>query len=271
MPINALPEYYRAESKFLSAKTREEKIVALEEMIRLLPKHKGTENILAQLKSKLAKLKKEGTHAKKTSRKVGISKEGEAQVCLIGFTNSGKSSLLANLTNAKPDISEHMYTTTIPEVGMMNYCGLNIQLVEIPATFDAEYMSIARSADLIVIIVKNMEEKYEIEKMLNDSFIRTRRIVISPRKERPEKIKEMIWSSLNLIIVYTKKITKGDKKIIEPMALPKNATVMDFAERIHKDFIENFRFARLRRGKRNMQVGLDYHLQDNDIVEIHLQ
>jgi hypothetical protein len=270
MPINATPEYYKAESKFLRAKTKEEKIIALEEMIRLMPKHKGTENILAQLKSKLSKLKKEAATVKKTGHKIGVSKEGEAQVCLIGFTNSGKSSLLAKLTNAKPEISEHMYTTVIPEIGMLNYCGVNIQLVEIPATFDPEYMSIARSAELIVIVVNNMEEKREIEKMLDDSFIRTRRIVVSPRRECPEEIKEMIWSSLNLIIVYTKKTSKGERRL-HPMALPKNSTIMDFAERIHKDFVRNFRFARLWRGKREMQVGLEYRLQDDDTVEIHLQ
>ncbi len=92
MPVNAPFEYYRAEEKFKSAKTKEEKIAALEEMVRMMPRHHGSENALAQLKSRLAKLRKEGE--RKGSKKTGIKKEGEAQVCLIGFANSGKSWLL---------------------------------------------------------------------------------------------------------------------------------------------------------------------------------
>lgn len=70
MPINATAEYYLAEKRYLDARTKEEKIAALEEMIRQLPKHKGTENLLAQLRKRLAKLKHEGKKGpkKKSSR-----------------------------------------------------------------------------------------------------------------------------------------------------------------------------------------------------------
>src|SRR3989344_126865 len=93
MPVNAPPEYYRAEGKFKSAKSTDEKIVALEEMIRTMPKHHGSEAALAQLKSRLAKLKKEKISKGKKGggRSLAIVKEGDAQVCLIGLTNSGKS------------------------------------------------------------------------------------------------------------------------------------------------------------------------------------
>ena len=83
MPVNAPIEYYKAEEKFLSARSREEKIETLEEMIRLLPKHKGTEHVLGQLRARMAKLKKQGE--KKGARQKGIKKEGAAQVCLLGF------------------------------------------------------------------------------------------------------------------------------------------------------------------------------------------
>ena len=134
MPVNAPMEYYKAEEKFKSAKSKDDKIAALEEMIRLLPRHHGSENAHAQLTSRLSKLKKESE--KKGARRLGIKKEGDAQICLIGLANAGKSTLLSKLTDAKPKISVTPYTTTKPEIGMMDYKGIKVQLVEIPSTFD---------------------------------------------------------------------------------------------------------------------------------------
>ncbi len=263
MPINATPEYFKAEMRFQSAKTREEKILALEEMIRWLPRHHGSEKMHAELKSRLAKLKKEAP-AKKGAKTTGIAKEGEAQVCVMGFTNSGKSSLLAALTGAKPKISEHPYTTTKPEVGMMDYKGVKIQLIEIPSTFAHQHLSITRTADLLILISRNESEKYDLERILRDNFIHTSRVYANPFAELPERIKERAWSALGLIVVYTKKTGT-------PMALKRNATIEDFAARIHKDFIKNFRFARVYRRGRIVQAGLNYALEDGDSVELHLK
>src|SRR3989338_9289658 len=134
MPVNAPYEYYKAEEKFKSAKSKAEKIAALEEMLRLMPRHHGSENVLAQLKARLSKLRKE-SDKKGGGRRAGVKKEGDAQVCIIGLANTGKSTLLAKLTEAKPKIAQAPYTTTRPEVGMMDYKGIKVQLVEIPSTF----------------------------------------------------------------------------------------------------------------------------------------
>jgi len=269
MPVNAPFEYYKAEEKFKSAKSKEEKIAALEEMVRLMPRHHGSESAMAQLKSRLAKLRKEGE--RKGGRKTGVKKEGEAQVCLIGFTNSGKSWLLSKLTSAKPDVSAHPFTTTKPEIGMMDYRGIKIQLVEIPATFDPAYMSIARTAEAILLVVRDDNERIGLEEMLREHFVRTQLVIANPLKERPEIIKEKTWSALDLIVVYTKSRSKPP----QPMALPKRATIRQFAERVHKDFVRDFRFARVERDekgkKRIAQAGLNYILQDGDIVEIHTE
>lgn len=268
MPVNAPPEYFKAEEKFRNAKTNEEKILALEEMISLLPKHHGSEKQLAQLKSKLAKLKKESSYKKRTGSKIGIKKEGEAQVCLVGFTNSGKSLLLSNITDAKPKIAEHPYTTTKPEVGMMDFNGIKIQIVEIPSTFDPEYMSIARSADLVVLVTDEKNKNKLIE--IVNGFNIKKFIFVNPFLEKINEIKEKIWNALELMIVYTK---RGNEK--SPMALPLGSTVREFTERIHKDFIKDFHFAKLWRNyngkERIMHVGLDYILQNGDVVEIHIK
>jgi len=272
MPINAPVEYFKAEEKFRNAKTIEEKIIAIEEMIRFLPKHKGTENLLAQLNAKLARLRKESTKQRKKSGKKGIEKEGEAQVCILGFANSGKSWLLSKLTDAKPEIADYPYTTTQPTVGMMEYSGVKIQLVEIPATFSPSDMSIARTSDAIVFVYKEISEKKKLEKIAEDNFLKQKRIFVNPWKEGIENIANKIWNMLDLIIVYTKEI---GKKKLSPMALPRGSTVKDFAERIHKDFVKNFRFARLFRKEKGKewvkQVGLDYTLKNGDVVELHMK
>ncbi len=276
MPINATAEYFKAEEKFLSAKTREEKIIALEEMIRECPKHKGTENVLAQLKSKLAKLKRTAAAQKKagTSRHA-VRKEGEAQVCLLGLANAGKSTLLKKLTGADVKVASYRYTTKQPAVGMMDYKGLKIQLVEIPATFNSQHMSIVRTADAIVFVVRQEQDAEKLRKICADKFINMRkanmRKVMVLKSNAPVKdTKKRIWDMLDLMMVYTRDpSTKKD----EPMALPHRASVKDFAEHIHKDFIKNFHFARLWRKKGSKtierQVGLNYLLEDGDIVEIH--
>lgn len=263
MPVNAPSEYFRAEEKFHSAKTREEKIVALEEMIRLLPRHHGSENMIAQLKSRLAKLKKESS-TKKGGKSFSITKEGDAQVCIIGFTNSGKSFLLSELTDAKPEIANHPYTTTRPEIGMIDYSGIKVQLVEIPSTFEPQFLSIARTADLILLIASHEKEEHSLKKLLQENFIRTKYIFANAFSEPPGMIKEKIWHNLGLMIVYTKK-----GRVNTPMALSTGSVIRDFAQRIHKDFVRNFRFARVTRNGRITQAGMNYKLQDRDAVEIY--
>lgn len=271
MPINATVEYFRAEQRFSEAKTIEEKIAALEEMLRELPHHKGCENLRAQLTARLAKLKKEAVAAKKRGRRaVGIKKEGEAQVCLLGPTMSGKSWLLRKLTSAKPELANRPYTTTKPQVGMMDWRGVKIQLVEIPATFDPPYMSICRTADALALVVKSESDKAELLGVLSHHFVRRPHIFVDPWTEDPERIRQRLGSALGLIIVYTKS-ARG----LSTMALPAGSTVRAFASRIHKDFIAHFHFAflwRLVKGqKRKSQVGLDYVLQDGDVVELHMK
>ncbi|MBI4162995.1 MAG: 50S ribosome-binding GTPase [Candidatus Aenigmarchaeota archaeon] len=279
MPVNPPAEYYLAEEKFRNAKNKEDKIIAMEEMIRQMPKHHGSEKALADLKSKLAKLKKESAASSKKGKggsKFNVHKEGEAQACLIGFTNSGKSWLLNKLTGSKASVSGHPYTTTKPEVGMMDYKGVKIQIVEIPGTFEREHMAIARTAELIVFVVGEAGEELKLEGILKGNFIATRRIEVNPWKESPDQIKENIWKSLDMMIVYTKKKAHNDYKTpaTSPMAMPVGGTIRDFTQRIHKDFERNFRFARVsttdKKGRQLMkQVGLDYKLKNGDIVELH--
>jgi len=160
MPANLTPRYYEVEKKLKSATSNDEKILILEEMLSIIPKHKGTEKIQAQLKTKIAKLKhqtqKKGTTARHSSSLV-IKKSGAGQVVLIGPPNSGKSQLIKSLTNAEPQISNYPFTTTTPYPAMMHFGDIRIQLVDTPP-ITIDYMEvwhpeIIKSADTLLLVL----------------------------------------------------------------------------------------------------------------------
>jgi len=185
MPVNAPVEYFKAEEKFLSARSRDEKIKYLEEMIRLLPKHKSSENVLRNLRKKLAKLRSQQEKKAVSKPKFVIKKEGAGQVCLMGLTNSGKSTLLKQLTNVDVEIANYAYTTKEPVVGMMRYEDVQIQLIEIPSTFTNDVMSVVRNCDGIVFVLdgeKNLDEqKQRLLEIMQNSKIKI--------NEKPKDIK----------------------------------------------------------------------------------
>jgi len=293
MPINADVEYFIAESEYRDAKTAEEKIAALEKMIKLAPKHKGAHTLLAQLKKKLSALRKDAAKAKAAASKrpkFAISKEGAAQVCILGLTNSGKSMLLRALTNARVEVGEYPYTTKTPVVGMMDYDGVKIQLVEIPATFDAESMSIVRTCDLVMLLLDATKELdgqlNELTSLLERHGLQEKELVIvenksderMPRQGIPvsaktgdglQNMKEEIWKRLRLIRIYTK--SPNGKAATKPLTLPEGSNVEQAVRQVHKTMLKNFRFARVfdKTKFSGRKVGLEYALKDRDVLEIH--
>jgi ribosome-interacting GTPase 1 len=159
MPANLPLEYIKAEAAYRSASTIEEKIGALQEMLRLIPHHKGTDKLIAQHRKKLSQLKEDSERRTATSRKgstITVPKEGAPQVVLVGMPNSGKSSLVCRLTRATPEVASYPFTTLVPVPGMMPYLNMAVQLVDTPpVTFDgarAWLPSILRSADALVLV-----------------------------------------------------------------------------------------------------------------------
>ena len=160
MPANLTPQYLEAEKRFKQAATMTEKLEALEEMLAVIPKHKGTEKLQADLKTRLSKLKGELEHQRKSGGKHDpfsvMEREGAGQLILLGAPNTGKSSLLAALTNATPEVAEYPYTTRFPQPGMMPYENIKIQLVDMPAMteefWEPRYSGIIRNADILIIL-----------------------------------------------------------------------------------------------------------------------
>ena len=133
MPANLPPQYFEAEKRFRLAKSPEEKITTLEEMLAIMPKHKGTDHLRAELRTRIAKLTQLAAKKSGTRRaSMAIEKEGAAQVAVIGPPNAGKSQLVASITNASPAIAEYPFTTHSATPGMMEFENIQIQLIDTP-------------------------------------------------------------------------------------------------------------------------------------------
>lgn len=208
MPANLPPEYFEAEKRFRQASTLTEKIIALEELISTVPKHKGTDKLRGDLRRKLSQLRKEAQTKKKGGKSniYVVEREGAAQVALVGFPNSGKSSLIASLTNATPVIADYPISTVAPLPGMMPYEDIQIQLVDLPPigneTTDGWVSSILRTADALLIVV-DLKDDPEIQaELIIEQLNKWNIIVIPTNHHENEKARFKIFK--NAIIVGNK-------------------------------------------------------------------
>ncbi len=173
MPANLPPQYFEAEKRLRAAKEPEEKIAALEEMLAIMPHHKGTDRLHAVLRQKIAKLSQEAERKLATARRAGfyISREGAGQVMLVGPANTGKSQILAGITEAIPEIAAYPFTTKTPVPGMMKFEDIQIQLVDTPPIGYKEVRLLLsnalRNADLIAIVIDlSLEPTNQVEAAL---------------------------------------------------------------------------------------------------------
>jgi hypothetical protein len=167
MPANLTPEYKRAEERFRTAKSPDEKLAALEEMLRVMPKHKGTDGLQADIKARIAKLRKQpASKAGRSTFSHMIPPEGAGQVALVGPPNTGKSSLVAALTHATPAIGDYPFTTREAMPGMMRFEDIAFQLVDLPPLSDQHIdpwvFDLVRAADLLWVV---LDGRYPLEGM----------------------------------------------------------------------------------------------------------
>jgi uncharacterized protein len=298
MPVNANPEYASAEKAYLEAQTIEEKIERLEQMLVVAPKHKSSENLLANLKTRLKKLLEQKEKQKKSgkSSREGIRKE-DMQAVLIGKTNSGKSSILSILTNAKPSIKNTSFTTLIPTIGMASLEGTSVQLIENPA-IDSDFYDkgLPHTADTLLIIVTSLKEIPEILKKVEKhpckkiivfnkidlfSFEEKRKIqanlqskkynwvtISAKNEEGIKELKEKIFNSFDKMRIYTKE--PGKEKSERPVIMNPEATVKDIAEKILKGFSQRIKETKIWGPSSKFsgqKVGLSHVLKDLDVVE----
>jgi ribosome-interacting GTPase 1 len=176
MPANLPPHYLDAEAKFRQAKSTSEKIKALEVMMAVIPKHKGTERLRGQLKSRMAKLKEDlqkRPSVGKSEFLYNVKREGAAQVVLLGLPNSGKSSLLSKITHALSEVADYPFTTQKPVPGMMKFENLQIQLVDTPPLqldhVEPGFSNLLRNADALLVVLDLTEDPvFQMEVLLEE-------------------------------------------------------------------------------------------------------
>jgi ribosome-interacting GTPase 1 len=208
MPANLTPQYLEAEAKFKQAKAIPEKIKALEVMMAVIPKHKGTERLRGQLKSRMAKLKEElqkRPAVGKAEQAYNIKREGAAQVVLLGLPNSGKSSLFSQITNASSEVADYPFTTQKPIPGMMKFENLQIQLVDVPPVqldhIEPGFPNLIRNADALLLLVDLTEDPiFQMEILLEE--LSGMRIKVAGKGSISSL--EMGWVSLRAILVGNK-------------------------------------------------------------------
>ncbi|MFB3906750.1 MAG: GTPase [Acidobacteriota bacterium] len=159
MPANLTPQYLEAEEKFKSAVTTADKIQALEEMMRTIPKHKGTEKMQADLKHRMSELKKEAQKKKSTASQRPswyIEREGAGQVVVCGPPNSGKSQLVVSLTEVPALVADYPFTTRSPQPAMMRFEDIQIQLVDTPPLareiLEPWQLAMIKQADAVLLV-----------------------------------------------------------------------------------------------------------------------
>jgi len=328
MPTNLPPDYFKVEELYREAQTNEERIRYLEEMMTIVPKHKGTDHLRADLRRKLAKLKEASETRKGTGKQVSpfhIDGEGAGQVVLVGPTNAGKSALVTALTHATPDVAEYPFTTWTPTPGMMLTENVQIQLIDTPSLdrehVEGELINLIRRADLLLLIVDL--QAFPIEQIETTiTFLEERRIAPLRRQEQYagepgfvfvpllvvvnkcddddaaedfevlcelveedwplipvsaatgrnfEQLRQAVFERLEIIRIYAKPPGK-EPDLSRPFVMKKGGTVEEFAGKVHKDFLENLKSARVwgSAAHNGLMVSRDHVLQDGDVVELRI-
>ncbi len=160
MPANLPPHYFEAERRYREAREPAEKVKALEEMLMIMPKHKGTDKLRAGLRRKISAFKTRAVKKKGVSKRdsaYSIDREGASQIIVVGPPNSGKSSLVASLTNAKPEVNSFPHSTWKPTPGMVPYENIQFQLVDTPP-LTADYVEplmadLIRRCDIVAVLI----------------------------------------------------------------------------------------------------------------------
>lgn len=328
MPTNLPPETQEVEARYRAATTTAEKITLLEELISTIPHHKGTDKLRAAYRRRLSKLKDSASRAGKQVSKqesaYSIDSEGAGQVVVVGPTNVGKSSLVAALTNATPEISQAPYTTWTPTPGMMLVENVQIQLIDTPPLnpeyIESEMVDLIRRSDMIVLVVdlqagpiRQIEEavafleqhgivprhlkgdasprrtafvpllvlvnKHDDEHTEEDFQIFLELLEedwpllpVSTRSGRNlEYLKQVVFERLDLMRIYSKAPGR-DPDRSSPFTMKRGGTVAEFAAKIHQDFAENLKTARVWGSGvyEGQMVSRDHVLHEGDVVELRI-
>jgi ribosome-interacting GTPase 1 len=309
MPANLPPHYHEVEKRYRAARTVPEKVAALQEMLALMPKHKGTDHLKADLRARIAKLTDEIDHpaASRGGRPYpfAIRKEGAGQAVLVGPPNSGKSSLLAALSGAKVRVGAYPFTTQVPEAGMLQFenmfgvmrnADVLVVVVDLgagpvtqveavlrllrqwgmrPLGLDDDLEPGGEQTDKRLLIAANkadLEGALDASQRLLADYGRQFSVVLTSAAAGLglEDLGRQIFRSLGVIRVYTAAPGAQPNKE-NPLVLPRGSTVEDAATGIHRAWQQKLKYALLWGSAKfeGQRVGRDHVLADGDVLELH--
>src|SRR2546425_6939538 len=191
MPANLTPEYRAAEEAFRKARDPQERLERLREMLRTIPKHKGTDHLQGDIKRRIKEMSEELARPARGGARGGpplsIPLEGTRQLALLGPPNAGKSSLHARLTGSGAHAAAYPFTTRYPEPGMMRYKDIAFQLVDLPALAPEQAVSwlatALETADAALLVVDLGEPRCVEHVAAVHALPRGRRVTLTERWE----------------------------------------------------------------------------------------
>ncbi len=199
MPANLTPEFYQAREKFHRASTNDEKLASLQEMLRTIPKHKGTDKMQANIKKQISKIKLDNEKQKSQGKQKPfwiIEKQGAARIVLVGPPNSGKSQFLSMVSNAKTDVANYPYTTQKPIPGMATYKHIQFQIIDLPPyTLNSPgwINEVIRTSDLVLLFFDVSSDNVLTQtEEINQTLISNNIKLISPSLKEEAKANALI-------------------------------------------------------------------------------
>ncbi|MFB0565649.1 MAG: GTPase [Candidatus Aminicenantaceae bacterium] len=248
MPANLPPQYFETEKKLKVAKTPQEKIRILEELLSIVPKHKGTEKLQALLKTKIAKLKSTAQKKPSIARHSSlhrVERSGAGQIILIGPPNSGKSMLVKSLTNATPEIGEYPFTTRLPYPAMMEYENIKIQLVDTPPV-TPEYMEswllemIKESDGILILLDLSDSSPINTLKVLL-SGLKEKKIELISEKEKTIETEVRFFPKRALVVANKKDVLLNDNDFTTLKGFCKGKFNLISLSALHRDGLDELR------------------------------
>ena len=305
-----------AEQRFKRAANLPDRIAALEEMMSVIPKHKGTEKLQAELKKKMSALRKESESRKGGPRRDSpfvVEREGARQLALAGAPNAGKSQLVQALTHARPEVADYPFTTRMPIPGMMVFENVRLQLVDLPA-ISSEYTEpgvpqIIRNADAVLWVIdlsdddilKTLDETRDLLAKAKVDLDGKKTLIVANKSDAPgasereaivreyihsqfpiarfsaalatlvelDAFKKIVYDLLDVVRVYTK--APGRKPdFTDPYVVPRGSTVLDVAQKVHRDFRDRLKYARIwGDGKAGIMAPREFPVSEGDVLELH--
>jgi nucleolar GTP-binding protein len=157
-------------------------------------------SVLKQIKDNLAYL----DTCRKVMKNFPAIKTSVFTVCIFGFPNVGKSTLLTRLTSATPEINSYPFTTKSLNLGYLKEPGVNVQIVDTPGTLNRvdkmnlielqAYLAVKHLAAAVVYVFDSASE-YEVKKQ--------------------EKLFERLKEFDKPIILYLSKTDIAEKEVLE--------------------------------------------------------